>query len=47
MEELYDSYIEHAIGRTPLVPLRNLTSPSIGLNVSAALAIASERGPTQ
>ncbi|MEE2682948.1 MAG: cysteine synthase family protein [Actinomycetota bacterium] len=30
MEELSDSYLENAIGGTPLVPLRNLTSATTG-----------------
>ncbi len=30
MEELHDSYLENAIGGTPLVPLTNLTNPSSG-----------------
>ena len=30
MEELSDPYLEHAIGGTPLVPLKNLTPPSSG-----------------
>ena len=30
MAELFDSYLEHAIGGTPLVPLKNISSPSSG-----------------
>ena len=30
MAELFDLYLEHAIGDTPLVPLKNISSPSSG-----------------
>ena len=30
MAELFDSYLEHAIGDTPLVPLKSISSPSSG-----------------